>query len=98
MRHFLLATLLTLTAITPGIAAEPSPMVITEVAAYESSGHEWIEVYNRSTTAVDLTKWKFFEDNTNHGLTLFRGENMMLAPGTYAVIAQVAATTVTDYP
>ncbi len=72
-------------------------IVITEIGAYEPSDHEWIEIYNKGTTSVDLTGWKFFEDGTNHGLAAFRG-GMSIGAGEYAVIADVAASTATDYP
>ena len=31
---------------------------------------EWIEVYNDGSESVDLSTYKLFEANTNHGLTL----------------------------
>ncbi|OIO18618.1 MAG: hypothetical protein AUJ37_05040 [Candidatus Magasanikbacteria bacterium CG1_02_41_34] len=63
-------------------------IVITEIGAYESSGEEWIEIYNASNVAIDLEGWKFFEADTNHGLTLIQGDSMFIAPTTYAIIAQ----------
>ncbi|MEK7103131.1 MAG: lamin tail domain-containing protein, partial [Patescibacteria group bacterium] len=77
--------------------AASTDIVINEIAASESSDHEWIEIYNKGTAAIDLTGWKFFEENTNHGLSAFRGD-MTIDPGEYAVIADVAANTAADYP
>lgn len=79
------------------VSAGNNDIVITEIAAYEKSDHEWIEIYNKGTTSVDLTGWKFFEDGTNHGLAAFRG-GLSIGAGEYAIIADVAANTASDYP
>jgi|GEM_PF-1575265 len=59
--------------------------------------HEWIEVYNNGTVAIDLAKWVFFEGETNH-----RIENIsditMLNPDSYAIIAENSAQFILDYP
>ena len=81
----------------PALARAASAVVITRVAAYEASDHEWVEVKNTGDAATDLTGWKFWEDNVNHGLTAFRGA-LTLAPGETAVIADVAATYAADHP
>lgn len=81
----------------PETRAGVAPVVITEVAAFEKGDHEWVEVLNRSEAPVDLSGWKFIEDGTNHALTLSRGESSALAPGEYAVIADVAANFISDY-
>lgn len=77
--------------------AADTDIVITEIGAYESSDHEWIEIYNKGAASIDLTGWKFFEDGTNHGLTSYRG-GFVLPPQAYAIIADVAANTAADYP
>lgn len=82
----------------PAASHAAGSVVISEIAAFEKSDHEWAEVVNRSAESVDVTGWKFFEDGTNHALTVFRGEGSVLAPGEYAVIADVAANFVADYP
>ena len=79
------------------VDAFDTDIVVTEVAAYEQSDHEWIEITNKGTSPVDITGWKFFEDGTNHGLAVFRGD-AVIDPGEYAVIADVAANTSADYP
>ncbi|MBI4272875.1 lamin tail domain-containing protein [Candidatus Uhrbacteria bacterium] len=84
--------------IFPGtVFAADTDIVITEIAAYEKSDHEWVEIYNKGNTPVDITGWKFFEDNINHALSAFRGD-LVIDAGEYAVIADVAANTATDYP
>ncbi len=72
-------------------------LLVTEIAAFESSETEWIEIYNKSETPIDLTDWKFFEDETNHGLTAFRGDNS-IDPGEFAVIANKADLLEQKYP
>lgn len=70
---------------------------ITEIAAFEKSETEWMEIYNGSSTPLDLTGWKFFEDGTSHGLTAFRGDFVM-DPFEYAVIANRADAVAAAYP
>lgn len=73
------------------------PLVITEIAAFEPSETEWIEIYNKSETPIDATGWKFFEDETNHGLSAFRGD-FLLDPNEYAVVANKADLVAQKYP
>ncbi len=77
--------------------AASTDIVINEIGAYESSDHEWIEIFNKGSEAVDLTSWKFFEDGVNHGLTAFRGD-FLIEPNEYAIIADVANNFQIDYP
>ena len=73
-------------------------IVITEIGAYESSGHEWLEIFNKGEEAVDMKDWKFLENNTNHGLDLIQGEDMIIDPGEYVVIVQNDFNFLADYP
>src|ERR1043166_9144865 len=65
------------------------PVVINEIMFHplqpafgpEPVGQEFIELYNRSATTVDLNGWHF-----NKGIT-FTITNVMLAPGAYVVIS-----------
>ncbi len=82
--------------ITP-VRAATTDIVINEIGASENSDHEWFEIYNKGTAPVDMTGWKFFEADTNHGLSAFQGD-MTIEPGEYAIIADVAANTAADYP
>jgi len=59
--------------------------------------HDWIEVKNDGTESVDLSKFKFFENGTNHGLKLDRGSALVPAGG-IAVIANATSTFLSDYP
>lgn len=49
------------------------------------AGGEWVEIYNDSNTTVDLSTFKFFEAETNHGLVVFQGDANIGAYN-YAVI------------
>lgn len=60
-------------------------MRITEVAASPVSAEEWVEIYNRGSSAIDVASWKFWENATNHGLNPVQGSTT-IQPGQYAVI------------
>jgi len=81
-----------------GVSAQ---VVISEVmydlAEGGDTGREWIEVFNSGGSAIDLTAWKLFEANTNHGITEISGGSS-LASGAYAIIADNAANFLTDHP
>jgi hypothetical protein len=78
--------------------AVTNTIIITELGAHEANGHEWVEIYNNGIEDIDLAGWKFWEAETNHGLSLRQGENMVLVPGDYAVITQNDVNFTTDYP
>ena len=61
------------------------------------AGREWVEVYQESDGCADLAQWKFFEANTNHGITLFQGEPAICSGG-YAVLADDAEKFLVDHP
>jgi len=75
-----------------------APIIITEVYAAGSSGHEWLEVHNQSDAIVDLGGWKFVENDTNHSLTLVQGDDSILHPGEHAIITQNDTNFIADYP
>lgn len=81
----------------PSVVFAASPLAITRVAAYPASDHEWIEVQNVSETDVDLTGWKFWEDNVNHGIGAFQG-TLILPAGDTAIIADRADFFIADHP
>ncbi len=83
---------------TPGLAnlaALHEEIVINEIFYHASPNRpdpnepapSWIELYNRSDHAVDLTGWRF-ED----GVTYAFEPNTVLAPDAYLVVASDAAT------
>ena len=61
------------------------------------AGREWIEIRNETNAAVDLTDWKFFENATNHGLSLIAGD-VVLPADSSAIIADNAALFALDWP
>jgi PKD repeat protein len=82
-------------------------LIINEIM-YDLAGaddkHEWIEIYNAGTEAIDLTGWKFNDgDNaTNHILNAppkngSRG-TMIIPAGDFALLAGDAETLVLDLP
>lgn len=63
-------------------------VIISEIM-YDLSGtdsNEWVEVQNTSAQSIDLSTWKFFEGNSNHGLTAYQGDPNIPANG-FAIIA-----------
>lgn len=82
----------------PKAYSDNTDIVINEIGAYEASGHEWVEIYNKGSAAVDLTDWKFWEAETNHGLSLIQGDDWILDPGEYAIITQNDVNFLADYP
>jgi len=58
------------------------------------SGREWIEVCADNET--DLSTWKFFEEGSNHGLTLYQGD--VLSAQGCAVIVDDAGKFLEDMP
>ncbi len=77
-------------------AANENDIVINEIAAFESSGYEWIEIYNTTNSEIDLTDWKFIEgfsesdeDGVSHKLNSFNGDLAIKSNG-YAIITQDA--------
>lgn len=66
-------------------------MVVNEIAAYESNGCEWIELYNTGPAGESLDGWRFWEQGVNHGLSISVMSSQgdwMIDPGEYAIIAQ----------
>ena len=75
----------------PAAEAADADIVVTEIAAYESSGCEWIEIFHTGTETVSLEGWRFWENDTNHGLVISSSslhQDWTIEPGEYAIIAQ----------
>ncbi len=79
------------------IYAAETDIIITEIAAYEKSNYEWLEIYNKGTEPVDLNDWKFYEAETNHKLNEFQ-DDLIIEPGEYAIIADVGENFKKSYP
>jgi len=65
---------------------DPQTLLITEIAAYEPSNLEWIEIYNPSNEDLNITDLKLLENETAHSIN---SENLdLIIPSqTYAIIA-----------
>ncbi|PIT88538.1 MAG: hypothetical protein COU29_02040 [Candidatus Magasanikbacteria bacterium CG10_big_fil_rev_8_21_14_0_10_36_32] len=74
-----------------------SDIIINEIGAYATSTHEWIEIWNKGSDSVDLSGWKFWENNTNHGLSVSTTDSI-IDSGEYAVICQDANQFLVDFP
>ena len=75
-------------------------VVINEIM-YDVSGtdsdREWIEIYNGGTSSVDVSSWKFFEEGSNHSLTVHIGSAVIPADG-YAMIVDSPDAFLLDWP
>lgn len=80
------------------LLAVSSDIVINEIGSYATSTHEWIEVWNKGDSDVDLGSWKFWENNTNHGLKAVSTTDSIISPNEYAVICQDGDVFLRDYP
>lgn len=85
-------TLLGDTQLTAFFDADPAPagdpVVITEInykSAADADSDDWIELYNRTTTAIDLAGWQFC-DEAGHAY-LFPADTI-LWPGGYLVLCR----------
>jgi len=72
-------------------------MVINEIGAFENSGSEWIEILNVSDNPINLDGWKFWEQETKHGLNAFQGD-LILESNEFAIIADEGGTFLTNNP
>ncbi len=82
------------------IARSADAIVINEIMYNPDgtdSGREWIELYNNEDFSVDISEWKLYENDVNHGLTVSQGD--LVIPGNeYAIIADSADSFLLDYP
>lgn len=83
-----------------GISFYAHALIISEIM-YDPQGsdtsREWVEVYNDTQGDINLSTWKFFESDTNHGLVSNQGGTIVPVNG-YAVIADNPAKFLLDYP
>ena len=61
------------------------------------TGREWIELYNNEAFEVDVSEWKLYENDVNHGLTVSQGD-LVIPSNDYAVIADTCDSFLLDYP
>jgi len=96
---FFMTTILVVFLFVPLIAS--ANVIINEIMYDLETGpdtdREWIEILNYSDTSIDLTGWKFYENNTNHGLTVIQGGTIIPSNG-YAIIADKSDKFLLDNP
>ena len=82
------------------IARSADAIVINEIM-YNPDGtdtsREWIELYNNEALDVDISEWKLYENDVNHGLTVSQGD-LIIPCNEYAVITDNADSFLLDYP
>jgi len=82
------------------MAKSANAIVINEIM-YNPDGtdscREWIELYNNDSFDVDISAWKLYENDINHGLTVSQGDLVIPSNG-YAVIADNCDSFLLDYP
>lgn len=84
--------------ITQKLLATNADIIINEIGAYATTTHEWIEVWNKGNSGVDLSSWKFWENNLNHSLKAVSTTGSIISPGEYGVICQDGDVFLRDYP
>ncbi|HKQ38951.1 MAG TPA: lamin tail domain-containing protein [Verrucomicrobiae bacterium] len=88
-----------LSARTSGLANAPlliQPIVINEIMYNPISGSnddEYVELYNRSSAAIDVGGWRFLD-----GISYTIPNGVMISPNGYLVIAANASRLLTNYP
>lgn len=91
--------LILLTAsLVPALAS--ASVQITEImydVSGSDAGREWVEFTNTGASSLDATGFKFFENNTNHALTLLQGSGVLL-PGASALIVEDQEKFLADNP
>ncbi len=91
------ASILIILCCLAGLAVADDQIVITEIM-YNSIGDEdieWIEIYNPTTIAVDLTDWYVLDNNDGHEHIALSG---ILGAGEALVIVQDQTMFSTQYP
>lgn len=87
------------------ISAPPPPPKFYDVNINEimydaegsDGGMEWVEIQNMSTTTLDISEWKFFENNVHHRLEWYKGLKTIPQHG-YAIIADDAEKFFANHP
>ncbi len=74
-------------------------IIISEVRpdpAGPDQDREWVEIYNNGSTAVNLSDWRFIENNVSHLLSLVTG-SWSIASGDAVVLADTPETVIEDF-
>lgn len=98
IQYFLILSIFSLGILLP--RSDVFALRINEImydAPGSDTGAEWVEIYNDEGSSVNLSGYKFFEADTNHGLTLISG-NSTLASGDFAIIVSDPTIFESIYP
>src|SRR3989344_792174 len=85
-------------------SAVSAQVVISEImydysGAEESGKHDWVEIFNGSSSSVSLSGWRLRENDTDHQMNPYPDSaSGMLAAGGYAVGANDAVSFKVDFP
>ncbi|OGG57015.1 hypothetical protein A3D71_00560 [Candidatus Kaiserbacteria bacterium RIFCSPHIGHO2_02_FULL_55_20] len=67
--------------------------------AEENGKHDWVEIFNDSSSSVSLSEWRLRENDTDHQMNSYPDSaSGMLAAGGYAVVANDAVAFKVDFP
>ncbi|MFW0871294.1 MAG: lamin tail domain-containing protein [Patescibacteria group bacterium] len=61
-------------------------------------GYEWIEVHNAGSEEILFTDYRFFEQGTNHKISVYENGEQILKPGTYGIVADKPEAFLQKYP
>ncbi len=71
--------------------------VMYDLKTGSDDGREWIEVYNSGENSIDFSKFKLFENDTNHKLVSFSGKEK-IEPQSYVLIVANPQKFMLDHP
>jgi len=68
--------------------------------AGSNTSRRWVEIYNDTSSPINLVGWKFYEDKTNHGITSSIDSPLgtSVVAGSYAIIADNPKQFLVEYP
>ena len=88
---FLCATCIGLASFAlPALANIQISEIMYDVTGTDA-GYEWIELHNTGSTGVDISDWRFNENETDHYLSLEFGDSPVISPGGYALVVSNSA-------
>jgi uncharacterized protein YjiK len=86
---------------SPGMAAVPTPVIVSEVAPWGSSdttyAADWWELTNNTATTINLTGWKMDDSSNAFGSAVALNGVSTLAPGQSAIFIEGDAAQATAF-
>jgi len=80
---------------TVSVCSSPGDVVITEIMYRPDSGGEWVELFNRSAQAVDLSGWSMTDRSGASGKI---AAGVTVRPGCFVLAAQDPVSFAASYP